>query len=245
VGNDLSALESALNETDSLIGSELSQVQEIIDLLSKLASAHKSGDSGLINQYAQSLANKIGALMTTMKQQDKDDNKLFNLVTHVEKILNVWIKTNDDFYNDQKHAEEMIKKIVSTTKHAGLSAPDVNKLLHTNQNVNAHVKNLKQMLRDLHRENLHLIKALENFETINYKKKLLEASSARSAIFNGEFETAHKHMYRLKSMLDHQPKYISQMQGFASRIKTMIRNIANQEVKTKNLVVKELSILHP
>ena len=245
VGNDLVSLESALNETESLIGSELSQVQEIIDLLSKLASAQKAGDSGLINQYAQALGNKIGALLTSMKQQDKDDSKLFNLVVHVEKILNVWIKNNhDDFYNE-KHAEDMINKIVKTTRHAGLSDADINKLLHTNTNVNNHIKSLKQMLRDLHRENLYLIKALENFESVNYKKKVLEASSARSAIFNGEFETAHKHMHTLQLMLNHQPKYISEMQGFASRIKTMLRRIAQQEVATKTLVEKELDALHP
>ncbi|MFW5976908.1 MAG: hypothetical protein ACOCQQ_00125, partial [Candidatus Nanoarchaeia archaeon] len=236
---DLDKLNTSLNKTESLMGSELAQVKEIIEMLSKVASAQKSGNDGLVHQYAQALANKVGALITSMKHEDTVDTSINTLTAKIEGILDMWTKSDKgELYNEQ-HLEKLIAKVAKILGHDGIEDKHVKKLVSENHESIKHMHEVKRLLAQLHSLQNHLTKEVEHIDKYGYKQKHLEASQARSAIFNQQFDTAHKHMDNLLSIVHQEPALIQRVKQLSGKIHMVLQQLEREEKTVKKLLKDE------
>lgn len=236
---DLDKLNTSLNKSESLMGSELSQVKEIIEMLSKVASAQKSGNNGLVHEYAQALANKVGALITSMKHEDKVDTAINTLTAKIESVLDAWTKSDKGELYDEHHLEKLITQVAKILGHDGIEDKHVQKLVYENHESIKHIHEVKRLLSELHALQNHLTKEVEHIDKYGYKQKHLEASQARSAIFNQQFDTAHKHMDNLLSIVHQEPGLIARVKQLSGKIQMVLHQLEEQETIVKKLLKKE------
>ena len=242
VMHDLDSLNQDLTDLTSLAGSEKSQVNEIARLLQQLASAANRGEQGFVHQYAQALANHIGALISSMKHEDVIDNNVDNMVEQIDSILAHWDHTK---MKDEAIEKQMLHIFKQVSAHLGhdYDEKEYSKLLVDNKLLANHFTNMHRILRELSSLRDHLNSQTEHLTDLGYKKKHLEASEIRDSVFEGDYSRAHKHLDNLRSIIEQEPNVSTSIGASASKIRSLISQLRQEEEIVQKLSRNEIAVL--
>lgn len=242
VTKDLNKLNNDLDEIISLAGSEKNQVDEIARLLQSLASAAQKGEQGLVHQYAQALGNHIGALISSMKHEDVLDNDVNSLVEKVNSVLSHW---SHNEMKDEKVEKQMLHifRRIAATIGQEYDEKEYTKLMADNKLLNDHFREMHRILGELSLLREHLTSHTESLDNLGYKKKHLEASEMRDAIFDGDYSRAHKHLDTLRSIIEQEPNMGVKLKSSSLKIKNLVSEMDKHQTIVMKLVREEILVI--
>ncbi|MBN1175591.1 hypothetical protein JXA48_03025 [Candidatus Woesearchaeota archaeon] len=242
VNKDLDKLNDDIDEIISLAGSEKNQIDEITRLMQQLASAAQKGEQGLVHQYAQALGNHIGALITSMKHEDVLDGDVNSLVEKINSVLSHWAHDEMKEESVEKQMIHIFRRVVASIGHE-VDEKEYTKLMAENKLLSDHFRYMHSIISELAALREHLTRQTEVFDNLGYKKKHLEASEMRDAIFDGDYARAHKHLDELRSIVEQEPNVGTKLKAASSKISTLVSELERHQTAVMKLARDEIVII--
>jgi len=244
VMRDLGDLSTKLDSMKKLSGSELQMIDKLADLLRKATTAASRNDNSAVHGYAQMLTKEIGTLITTMKHEDVDENKLDKILMDIDAALDRWGHHSDLEKDEEKHLNVIFHKISS---HVASAGADVAKRMVTHL-MKDDDKHLLQRLRAMREKLLQLsqlrdiiMKTAEELRSSSYRSKHMEAQAVRTAIFNLQFTEAHNHLDQLRSMVEREPQIVGRLKELDAQMFQLSSQLHEMQKELNQLLIGELA----